>query len=279
MVFTSKGDVTGSSTKETSRQLWDAIQRQQTASRRGQCMDKDKHIHYIVHSGDFLSIESILQTYAMRLMDKSSHLSFGVENFEGDGGSWFSLLADCEEEIRNVYRKAFSANLTSPHTNSNSTDSAIGCSMLRRCGNIFLCGDGESGSKVTTKLAVKYWPASNSDVAAAGASELKRGASAASTAAPTRQKSSESTASTAASKGTQPIRPSKLKTVGSFGSTNAASTLAAAKKAASAAAVSNTDIAQEYRLMLIASLVRIGRYSRCLCYFISCVVIFPSVFV
>jgi hypothetical protein len=90
-------------------------------------------VHLIIHNGDFVNIDAILQSRVLAMLDVLMRDDSGLDAFD-------VLLKEAEAAVRTAYRTAF----------TNPTISEI----LKRNGNIFLSGQGESASFVSSLLAV-----------------------------------------------------------------------------------------------------------------------------
>lgn len=97
------------------------------------CGSSFNPIHIVVHNGDLISIDVELRRIAMQLLDSITREDSSID-------SWELLLIDLEESIRGVYRTAYG----SPTLRT----------VLRRCSNIFIAGQGESGMATTSFLAM-----------------------------------------------------------------------------------------------------------------------------
>ena len=82
-------------------------------------------VHMIIHDGDFVNVDALLQARALTMLDILFRDDCGLEVL-------FDQLAETEIAIRNAYRSAFS----NPAVRT----------VFKRCGNIFIAGQGESAS-------------------------------------------------------------------------------------------------------------------------------------
>jgi hypothetical protein len=90
-------------------------------------------VHLLCHHGNLISIEPMLQSKAVELLDL---LTREDSNYE----DWYKVLYQLEDHVKEAYRNA----LTSPSL----------VKTLRRCGNIFLVGAEEAGIITTSLLAL-----------------------------------------------------------------------------------------------------------------------------
>jgi len=90
-------------------------------------------VHLLCHHGNLISIEPIIRSRAVELLDL---LVREDSNFE----DWVTILAQTEALIRDAFRAA----LTAPAL----------VKTLRRCGNLFLVGPDEAGAVTTALLAL-----------------------------------------------------------------------------------------------------------------------------
>lgn len=90
-------------------------------------------VHYMMHLGDFLSIEDILRKGSLELLD-------AVIRYDTSESLWVDLLDQLEVDVRNAYRKALS--------------NPVLANLFRHCGHIFLCGASEAGMATTSFLAM-----------------------------------------------------------------------------------------------------------------------------
>lgn len=90
-------------------------------------------VHLLCHHGNLISIEPIIRSRAMELLDL---LVREDSNYE----DWTTVLEQTEAQIKTAFRNA----LTSPSL----------CKILRRCGNVFLIGPEEAGAITTALLAL-----------------------------------------------------------------------------------------------------------------------------
>lgn len=90
-------------------------------------------IHLIVHNGDALSVDHELRGKVMELIDV-------IIRDDMCNDTWKSLLTQLEESLRRLYRSVF----------NNPTVKNIS----RRCGNLFIAGQGESGMCTSSLLAM-----------------------------------------------------------------------------------------------------------------------------
>jgi hypothetical protein len=90
-----------------------------------------KPVHFVVHDGGFLSVEGLLRTRGLELLDLMTR-----EGMSSD--VWMRMLEKTETDLMDVYRKA----LTSPAV----------AKTLRRCGHLFVCGQAEAASITTSFL-------------------------------------------------------------------------------------------------------------------------------
>jgi hypothetical protein len=99
-------------------------------------------IHMIVHHGNTVDVDRVLQSFALPMLD-----NFLREDYSRK--AWEALLVEVEMNIRGAYR------------------AALGCpemrKLLRRCGNVFLVGDDESGMKTSMMMLRKPRPPDDSD--------------------------------------------------------------------------------------------------------------------
>ena len=84
----------------------------------------DVPVHMTVHLGGFLSVESIMKTQALHMMDV-------LARDDSAPNSWLPILEETEAKLRMAYRKALNASSVRR--------------VMSRAGNIFLCGQGEIG--------------------------------------------------------------------------------------------------------------------------------------
>ena len=99
-------------------------------------------VHMVIHLGDFLSVDEILRSRVVQLLDLLLREDSSID-------AWEALLRETEGAIRDAYRRAFSGPMVQR--------------MFRRCGHVFLAGQGEAGM-VTSSLLGMGVP----DVAAVG---------------------------------------------------------------------------------------------------------------
>ena len=90
-------------------------------------------VHLLCHHGNLISIQSVLQTKAIELLDL---LTREDSNYE----DWSKVLTQLELTVKDAYRNAF----TSPGL----------IKILRRCGNVFLAGSEEAGLLTSSLLAL-----------------------------------------------------------------------------------------------------------------------------
>lgn len=93
----------------------------------------DGPVHMAIHMGDFLSVDRILRSRVLDLLDVLLR-----EDTAADAAD--ALLIETEIAIRDAYRRA----LNSPEI----------ARLSRRCGNVFLCGLGESGMLTSSLLGM-----------------------------------------------------------------------------------------------------------------------------
>ena len=94
-------------------------------------------VHFVVHNGDFLNADSLLRGRAVSALDLLLRDDAPVDG-------WLAVLAEAEDALRAAYRCAFS--------------SPTVCSVLRRCGNIFLAGSGEAAGELASFLVMAARP-------------------------------------------------------------------------------------------------------------------------
>jgi hypothetical protein len=97
-----------------------------------QHLEGDRGVHMIIHNGDFINTESLLYNRTLTMLDLLLRDDGNLETLQ-------ELLSEANMTLRNAYRAAF----------KNPTIA----SLLRRNGNIFLSGQGESASFVSSVLA------------------------------------------------------------------------------------------------------------------------------
>lgn len=90
-------------------------------------------IALIVHNGDTVCIDSVIRRRALELMDLILRDDISLE-------SWRDILQEIEEIAKREYRSAF----TSPCLRN----------ILKRCGNVFLAGQGEAAMATASLLAM-----------------------------------------------------------------------------------------------------------------------------
>lgn len=167
-IMTSRGDVTINRPSHSSSNLWSNIEQQlELSSMTPHVVDRLEHdvnahglpttpdVHYIIHAGDFLSVDGVLKHYSLKLLDLIAHEEYsndkeigGISGVGcGSDAQWLTLLNETEEAIRNVYRQALAC----------STDTSSS-SLLRSCGNIFLTGPAESGLATLSMLTASRTP-------------------------------------------------------------------------------------------------------------------------
>lgn len=88
-------------------------------------------VHMTVHLGGFLSVENILKSQAFHMLDILARDDVAPD-------AWLVVLRDTETMLRAAYRDAL-----------NAPAMAV---VLRRAGNIFLCGQGEVGGSSVAML-------------------------------------------------------------------------------------------------------------------------------
>jgi len=110
------------------------------------------NLHYMVHLGDFLSVEHILRKASIELLDV-------ILRYDTSEQIWVDILNQLEVDVRDAYRSALSNPVTA--------------NLFRHCGNIFMCGPSEAGMVTTSFLAMLPKPPVHSP--GGPASPTKRG--------------------------------------------------------------------------------------------------------
>jgi hypothetical protein len=90
-------------------------------------------VHLLCHHGNLISIEPMLQSKAVELLDL---LTREDSNYE----DWYKVLYQLEDHVKEAYRSA----MASPCL----------AKILRRCGNVFLTGSEEAGIITSSLLAL-----------------------------------------------------------------------------------------------------------------------------
>lgn len=107
--------------------------------------DSNTPVHITVHLGSFISVEHIIKTQTLHLLDILSR-----EDCSPD--AWMIVLEKTESMLRAAYRDALNA--------------ASVARVMRRTGNIFIGGQGEVGGAALTMLMStqpKHVPASSAE--------------------------------------------------------------------------------------------------------------------
>ncbi len=90
-------------------------------------------LHYMIHLGDFLSVENILRKYCTELLDC-------IIRYESNENRMTDILNQLEIEVVNAYRHALSNSVLKI--------------LFRHSAHIFLCGASEAGMVSTSFLAM-----------------------------------------------------------------------------------------------------------------------------
>jgi len=90
-------------------------------------------VHMVIHLGDFLNIDATLRSRVVELLDVLLRDDTSIE-------TWDAHLRETETAIRDAYRRALS-----------SSDVQY---LLRRCGHVFLAGQGEAGMITSSLLGM-----------------------------------------------------------------------------------------------------------------------------
>ena len=90
-------------------------------------------VNMVVHIGDFLSVDPILRSRVLELLDVLLREDTSID-------SWDHLLNETEATVREAYRRA----LNNPDMQR----------ISRRCGNVFLAGIGEAGMLTTSLMGM-----------------------------------------------------------------------------------------------------------------------------
>lgn len=93
----------------------------------------DNTINILIHNGDFVSVDELLRSRALTILDLLVRDDCGAD-------VWFSMLEETEELVREIYRAAFS----NPAVRS----------IFRKCGNVFIAGQGEAAAVTASLLAM-----------------------------------------------------------------------------------------------------------------------------
>ena len=94
-------------------------------------------VHMCVHMGNFLQVDNTIRARAIELLDMVTRDDVNIE-------AWDEKMNEAEEAVRELYRKAF--------TNEDVRR------ILRRCGHLFLSGEGEAGSLTSSFLGMAPGP-------------------------------------------------------------------------------------------------------------------------
>ena len=94
-----------------------------------------KSVHMIIHTGDFVSVEGIVRSRGLQLLDLINRDDVTDDAIE-------ETLMKTEQELKDAYRRAFSDKSTEL--------------ILRRCGHLFISGIDESAMAAISLLAVGH---------------------------------------------------------------------------------------------------------------------------